>query len=39
MQEGINAEFEEKKPDLQPKVVEIYESVPAPVKVRAARNK
>jgi hypothetical protein len=34
MQEGINGEFEEKKADLQPKVVEIYESVTAPVKVR-----
>jgi hypothetical protein len=31
--EGINGEFEEKKADLQPKVVEIYESVPAPLKV------
>ncbi|KAG2657861.1 hypothetical protein PVAP13_1KG138800 [Panicum virgatum] len=30
--EGINGEFEEKKADLQPKVVEIYESVPAPLK-------
>ncbi|KAG2657863.1 hypothetical protein PVAP13_1KG138800 [Panicum virgatum] len=30
---GINGEFEEKKADLQPKVVEIYESVPAPLKV------
>ena len=34
MQEGINGEFEEKKADLQPKVVEIYESVPAPLKVQ-----
>ncbi|CAN6243979.1 unnamed protein product [Urochloa humidicola] len=31
--EGINGEFEQKKADLQPKVVEIYESVPAPLKV------
>jgi len=31
--EGINGQFEEKKADLQPKVVEIYESVPAPLKV------
>lgn len=31
--EGINGEFEEKKEDLQPKVVEIYESAPAPLKV------
>ncbi|KAL6629526.1 hypothetical protein ACP70R_022212 [Stipagrostis hirtigluma subsp. patula] len=31
--EGINGEFEEKKADLQPKVVEIYESAPAPLKV------
>ncbi|KAJ1279009.1 hypothetical protein BS78_04G122400 [Paspalum vaginatum] len=31
--DGINGEFEEKKADLQPKVVEIYESVPAPLKV------
>lgn len=31
--EGINGEFEEKKAELQPKVVEIYESVPAPLKV------
>ncbi|CAO2045484.1 unnamed protein product [Urochloa humidicola] len=31
--EGINGEFEEKKADLQPKVVEIYESVPAPLKL------
>ena len=34
MQEGINGQFEEKKADLQPKVVEIYESVPAPLKVQ-----
>jgi len=34
VQEGINGEFEEKKADLQPKVVEIYESVPAPLKVQ-----
>ncbi|KAF8647184.1 hypothetical protein HU200_065466 [Digitaria exilis] len=31
--EGIKGEFEEKKADLQPKVVEIYESAPAPLKV------
>nr|AMQ48928.1 cation-binding protein [Saccharum hybrid cultivar ROC22] len=31
--EGINGEFQEKKADLQPKVVEIYESAPAPLKV------
>ncbi|KAF0932358.1 hypothetical protein E2562_010304 [Oryza meyeriana var. granulata] len=31
--EGINGEFEEKKADLQPKVVEIYEAAPAPLKV------
>ncbi|OEL25601.1 Plasma membrane-associated cation-binding protein 1 [Dichanthelium oligosanthes] len=31
--EGINGEFEEKKADLQPKIVEIYESAPAPLKV------
>jgi len=34
VQEGINGQFEEKKADLQPKVVEIYESVPAPLKVQ-----
>jgi hypothetical protein len=34
MQEGINGEFEEKKADLQPKAVQIYESVTTPVKVR-----
>lgn len=34
LQEGINGEFQEKKADLQPKVVEIYESAPAPLKVR-----
>jgi len=33
IQEGINGEFQEKKADLQPKVVEIYESAPAPLKV------
>lgn len=33
VQEGINGEFEEKKADLQPKVVEIYEAAPAPLKV------
>ncbi|KAG8058725.1 hypothetical protein GUJ93_ZPchr0002g26452 [Zizania palustris] len=33
MQEGINGEFEEKKAGLQPKVVEIYEAAPAPLKV------
>ncbi|KAL5207953.1 hypothetical protein ABZP36_032388 [Zizania latifolia] len=31
--EGINGEFEEKKAGLQPKVVEIYEAAPAPLKV------
>lgn len=31
--EGIDGEFQEKKADLQPKVVEIYESAPAPLKV------
>ncbi|XP_062221184.1 plasma membrane-associated cation-binding protein 1-like [Phragmites australis] len=31
--EAIDGEFEEKKADLQPKVVEIYESAPAPLKV------
>ncbi|KAL6646828.1 hypothetical protein ACP70R_015522 [Stipagrostis hirtigluma subsp. patula] len=31
--EGINGEFEAKKADLQPKIVEIYESAPAPLKV------
>ncbi|KAG0532784.1 hypothetical protein BDA96_04G136900 [Sorghum bicolor] len=31
--EGINGEFQEKKADLLPKVVEIYESAPAPLKV------
>ncbi|XP_062218855.1 salt stress root protein RS1-like [Phragmites australis] len=31
--DGINSEFDEKKADLQPKVVEIYESAPAPLKV------
>jgi len=34
VQEGINGQFEEKKADFQPKVVEIYESVPAPLKVQ-----
>jgi hypothetical protein len=34
IQEGIDGEFQEKKADLQPKVVEIYESAPAPLKVR-----
>ena len=33
IQEGINGEFQEKKADLLPKVVEIYESAPAPLKV------
>ncbi|GJN19590.1 hypothetical protein PR202_gb06879 [Eleusine coracana subsp. coracana] len=37
--EGINGEFEEKKADLQPKVVEIYESVPAPVKILIKERK
>ncbi|KAG8070476.1 hypothetical protein GUJ93_ZPchr0006g45107 [Zizania palustris] len=31
--EGINGEFDEKKAGLQPKVVEIYEAAPAPLKV------
>ncbi|TVU32489.1 hypothetical protein EJB05_24220 [Eragrostis curvula] len=35
----INSEFEEKKADLQPKVVEIYESVTAPVKVLIKERK
>lgn len=37
--EGINGEFEEKKADLQPKVVEIYEAAPAPVKVLIKERK
>ncbi|GJM90884.1 hypothetical protein PR202_ga07207 [Eleusine coracana subsp. coracana] len=37
--EGINGEFEEKKADLQPKVIEIYESVPAPVKILIKERK
>lgn len=34
VQEGINKEFEEKKTELQPKVVEIYEASSAEIKVK-----
>ncbi|XP_051194160.1 plasma membrane-associated cation-binding protein 1 [Lolium perenne] len=37
--DGINGEFEEKKADLQPKVVEIYESTTAAVKVLIKEKK
>uniref|UniRef100_A0ACD5YPU7 Uncharacterized protein n=1 Tax=Avena sativa TaxID=4498 RepID=A0ACD5YPU7_AVESA len=37
--DGINGEFEEKKADLQPKVVEIYESATAAVKVLIKEKK
>lgn len=33
MQEEISKEFEEKKTELEPKVIEIYEALPAPIKV------
>jgi hypothetical protein len=31
-EDGINSEFKEKKADLHPKVIEIYDSATAPVK-------